>query len=153
MSLSVFLDTGPLGLVTNPKPSPVAVACIKWAFDLDAAGHRLVVPAIADYELRRELERAGKAVGIASLDAFNSVLPDRYLPLSDTALRIGAKLWARARNAGSSTADPKELDADVLIAAQVLDMNLKDGKFVVATTNVGHLSQFVPAKLWSDIQP
>jgi hypothetical protein len=56
------------------------------------AGHRHVVPAIADYEVRRELERAGRRQGLAQLDAFNAARADRYLVLSDMALRLVAKL-------------------------------------------------------------
>lgn len=118
MSLTVFLDSGPLGLLTNPKRTPDTIAATQWAIAMRRAGHRYIVPAIADYEVRRELERAGKVKGLAALDAWNNAAPDRYLPLTDSALRLAAKLWARARNVGTATADPKELDADVLRASQ-----------------------------------
>ena len=49
--------------------------------------------------------------------------------------------------------DPKELDADVLIAAQALDMELPPSDFIIATVNVGHLAQFAPATLWTNITP
>jgi len=64
------------------------------------AGHRLIVPAIADYEVRRELERVGRRQGLAQLDAFTTARADRYLALSDQALRLAAQLWGQARNAG-----------------------------------------------------
>jgi predicted nucleic acid-binding protein len=153
MSLTVFLDTGPLGVLTNPKQPPETVAALKWAVQLMVYGHRLIVPAIADYEVRRELERARELNGLAALDAWNAAYPDRYLPLSDQALRMGATLWARARNAGTATADPKELDADVLIAAQALTTGLLPADFVIATVNVGHLALFAPAALWQQITP
>ena len=121
MSLTVFLDTGPLGIITNSRRPPETVGALRWAVAMIRAGHRFIVPAIADYEVRRELERAARTAGLAALDAWNRAAPDRYLPLSDSALRLGATLWARARNAGNATTDPKELDADVLIAAQALD--------------------------------
>ena len=153
MSLTVFLDSGPLGLITNPKRTPDAIAATQWSIAMMFAGHRFIVPAIADYEVRRELIRARKAKGLASLDRWNTARSDRYLPLSDSALRLGAKLWAGARSAGTATADPKELDADVLIAAQALDMGLPPSDFVIATVNVGHLALFAPAGLWTNITP
>jgi len=153
MSLTVVLDTGPLGILTNPRRPPETVGALIWAMTMIRAGHRFIVPAIADYEVRRELERAAKPAGLAALDAWNSAAPNRYLPLSDSALRLGATLWAHARNAGTITADPKELDADVLIAAQALDMGLQPSDFIVATVNVGHLALFVPADLWTNITP
>ena len=118
-----------------------------------SAGHRFVVPAIADFEVRRKLIRARKSKGLVSLDVWNTADPDRYLHLSHSALRLAAELWARARNAGTSTADPKELDGDVLIAAQALDMGLPASDFVIATSNVGHFAQFAPAELWRNIEP
>lgn len=149
----VFLDAAPLGVLTNPKRPPETVAALRWAITMMRAGHALIVPAIADYEVRRELERAGKASGIAALDAWNNADTDRYLPLTDSALRMASKLWARARNAGTPTADPRELDADVLIAAQALDTKLPVSEFIVATQNAGHLGLFVPADEWSSINP
>ena len=153
MRITVFLDTGPLGLLTAVNRTPGSVACMQWAVDMMTAGHRFIVPAIADYEVRRELKRAGKLRGLASLDAWNIAYPERYLPLSDSALRLGSEIWALARNAGTPTADPKELDCDVLIAAQALDTGLPTSDFTVATVNVGHLALFVPADLWTNIKP
>lgn len=155
MSLFIFLDTGPLGAMTNPKRPPETVAMLRWAAIQIRTGHRFFVPAIADYEVRRELIRLGKMAGIETLDAWNQAVPDRYLPLTDTALKRAAMLWADVRNRGIVTADPKELDCDALIAAQTLEYqavhDLEPQNIVVATTNVGHLSRFVPARLWSDI--
>ena len=118
-----------------------------------AAGHVLVVPAIADYEVRRELKRAGKVSGLASLNAWNNARVGRYLQVTDTALQLASTLWAQARNAGFATADPKELDGDVLIAAQALDLNLPASDLIIATVNVGHLSRFVRAEEWQNIAP
>jgi len=117
MSRVIILDTGPLGLLTNSKKTPEPRAITRWALDIMAARHRLIVPAIADYEVRCELERVGHRKGLVQLDAFNAARADRYLALTDSALQLAAKLWAQARNAGMPTADPKELDCDVLIAA------------------------------------
>lgn len=159
MSRVIFFDAGPLGIITNPKtPSPnLTVAAIEWAIELGKSGHRLIVPAIADFEVRRELVRARKKDGIALLDAWNSAQPDRYLPLTDSALRLASDLWAQARNSGVLPADPKELNCDVLIAAQALDYQAIHGlaisDILIATMNLGHLSLFVPADIWSNITP
>jgi hypothetical protein len=45
-------------------------------------------------------------------------------------------------------ADPKEIDADVILAAQAEAIAA-----TVATENVGHLARFVPARHWRDIPP
>lgn len=117
------------------------------------AGRRIIVPEIADYEIWRELRRAGKLAGIARLDAFNTARADRYLPLTTATVRLAADLWAQARNAGVPTADIQALDGDVLIAAQALSLGLAPVDLVVATHNVRHIGRFVPASTWASITP
>jgi predicted nucleic acid-binding protein len=153
VSHTIFLDASPLGLVTKAARTPEVTAIHDWVDAVLAAGHRIVVPAIADFEVRRELERSDKLSGLARLDAFNAAEPDRYLPLSDAALRRAATLWAQARRQGRPTADRRELDCDVVLAAQALTASLPPGGIVVATTNIGHLAQFLPAENWTNITP
>jgi hypothetical protein len=54
----VVLDSGPLGLLSNPSASRTADAVQRWARTLIGRGHRIVVPEVSDYEVRRELVRA-----------------------------------------------------------------------------------------------
>jgi len=108
VSQVVLLDTGPLGLVTNPRRSPQSVACAQWLQALVAHSIRVIVPEIADYEVRRELLRAKKERGLARLDALASRL--EYLPLTTAAMRQAAVFWAQARQQGQPTADEKALE-------------------------------------------
>ena len=147
MSHVVLLDAGPLGLVTNPRRSRLSVACAQWLQVLVARGIRVLVPEIADYEVRRELLRANKMTGLGRLDALANLL--EYLPLTTAAMRQAALFWAQARQQGQPTADDKALDGDVILAAQAITLGVAD--VVIATTNVGHLSRFAPAVLWPDI--
>jgi len=144
----ILLDAGPLGLVTNPKRSPQSTACARWLGRAASGGARFAVPEIADYEVRRELLRAGKTGGIAHLDALIERL--WYLPITTEAMRRAAEFWAQARQRGRPTAGDKAIDADVILAAQAVTMREDD--VVIATTNVGHLAQFVQAALWTDIK-
>jgi hypothetical protein len=66
-------------------------------------------------------------------------------------MKLAAQLWADVRNKGLPTADPKELDGDVILAAQSVRLGLPATEFIVATTNVGHLARLVPADLWQNI--
>ncbi len=78
----IILDTGTLGLLTHPRARPDALACRRWAQARLAAGDRVIIPGIADYELRRELIRAGKMAGLRRLDVaragfeFNPITQD-----------------------------------------------------------------------------
>lgn len=93
MSLSLLLDSGPLGLLTHPQRSEDVVAISDWLSRCLLNGTRIIVPAIVYYELKRELLRARKPVGVARLDAFVNATPGRYPPLSGEALRLAAELW------------------------------------------------------------
>jgi predicted nucleic acid-binding protein len=119
---------------------------------LRSAGVAVRVPEIADYEVRRELLRAGKPKGLGRLDDLKQALG--YLPLTTETMLLAAQFWADARNQGQPTAPDLALDADVILAAQaaVLERGEDGANVVVATTNVGHLSRFVSAKRWEQIR-
>lgn len=146
----VLLEAGPLGLVTNPRATVLSQQCKQWLVSLLSQGVRVVIPEIADYEVRRELIRANRFRGIAHLDQLQSTAS--YLSLTTPVMRLAAELWAQARQQGQPTAPDLALDADMILAAQSL-LLIRQGEIVViATTNVGHLARFVPAQRWQDIQ-
>jgi predicted nucleic acid-binding protein len=147
VSRAVLLDSGPLGLVTNPKQSSQGAACYEWLDALMTRGVRIILPEIADYEVRRELWRANKVRGIERLDALGELL--EYLPLTTAAIRQAARFWARARQQGQPTAGDKTIDGDMILAGQAATLDADD--LVIATTNVGHLGRFASADLWQNI--
>ncbi len=150
MSRVVFLDSGPLGMVTHRGGVDEVDACKRWLRLLVERETRIVVPEIADYEIRRELIRARKTRGIERLDALEASL--EYLPLTTPAMHRAARLWAEVRQRGVPTADPKALDGDVILAAQALTLGLPADQLIVATTNVGHLARLVPAEVWREVE-
>ena len=109
MSQFLFLDSGPLGLLTHPRQTEEVVAITTWLSQVLRQGHRILVPAVVYYELKRELLRADKPFSIGRLDLFTKA-SNRYVPLTDEALRLAAELWAKARQLGRPTADSKELN-------------------------------------------
>ena len=64
----VLLDASPLGMISNPSATPANLECYNWMESLLTSGYQIIVPEIADYEVRRELLRAGKILGLARLD-------------------------------------------------------------------------------------
>ena len=97
MSLIVLLDSGPLGLITNPRRTVEVIACEEWMARIVAAGATVCVPEVIDYEVRRELIHARKVNGLARLDLFVGAEPDRYIAITTDAMRLAAELWAQAR--------------------------------------------------------
>ncbi len=124
MSLIVLLDAGPLGMITNPKSSPENEACKNWLASLAYNGVELIIPEIADYEVRRELLRAGKDRGLGRVEG--------HARRAAVGLR---RLIGRRYDPGP--------------AGRAL---VRDGdETAIATTNVSHLALFASARIWREI--
>ena len=94
--------------------------------------------------------RAGTTRGLRGLDAIAATAV--YVPITTDTMRQAPAFWAEARRRGRPTADPKELDADVILAAQAAIIERGGDQPVIATTNVGHLSLFADARPWQAIR-
>ncbi len=133
-----------LGQIAHPRPNPDGAEWVMRA----AESWAIVVPEIADCEIRREILRIRSIRGLSRLDRLGQTLG--YAPFATDIMRRAAQLWADARNAGHPTAASHALDADVLLAATALEI-LPANRVIVATTNVRHLGRFVDARRWQDI--
>lgn len=142
MTEPFLLDTGPLGMIAHPRPNP---ELLSWLTRMLREGTEVIVPEITDYELRRSLLLEGLIDSVRRLNQLKAVLT--YLPLSTRTMLRAAAFWAQARKRGKPTADPKELDVDVILAAQA-----HEAGGIVVTENVGHLRLFVEARDWRDIR-
>lgn len=145
----VLLDAGPLGMITNPKSYPENEACKEWLAKLVSKGVNIVIPEIADYEVRRELLRAGKDRGLGRLEALKGML--EYAPITTPVMLKAAQFWATARRLGRQSADDASLDADMILAAQAATLDREGDEAVIATTNVRHLALFASARVWHDV--
>ncbi|MEQ8221536.1 MAG: PIN domain-containing protein [Candidatus Eremiobacterota bacterium] len=141
MSKPVVLDSGPLGKLAHPR---VNKDIKLWFETLLKNGAIVIIPEIADYEVRRSLLHENLLKSIERLNELKKIL--LYLPINTDAILKAAELWAEARKIGKPTGDPHALDGDVILAAQALQVN-----GLVATENVGHLSLFIEAKPWNEI--
>src|SRR4051812_35857015 len=112
----IFLDSGPLGMVANPGTKARAVQCQQWTQGLLAAGVRIFVPEICDFEVRRKLIHVGTTTGLRRLDHLKSIFD--YAPITTAVLLMAADLWAQSRRRGMPTAPLEALDGDVILAAQ-----------------------------------
>jgi hypothetical protein len=153
----VLLDSGPLGMACHPRPKSGSQEerMQDWLRQMVGTGHRILIPAITDYEVRREFIRAGLAASLSNLNTLRTL---GFLTLTDEALLKASELWAAARKAHLPTADRHALDGDAILAAQATTLNpvewaTAETAVVVATTNVGHLARYVDARLWNDLPP
>jgi predicted nucleic acid-binding protein len=146
----VLFDAGPLGLPTNPKGSDVSRECTFWLERLVDADHLVMIPEVADYELRREFLRARMTRALGALDRFGHRFV--FVPITTPAMRRAAELWAAARQRGMPTADDSGLDVDMILAAQAIHLEEDwQQEVVIATTNVRHLTRFAAARLWQEV--
>ena len=145
----IILDSSPLGLISKPVKTPEVKAINDWAIDCLSKGDEIYIPEIIYYEIRRELLRASKAQGILRLTQLRGLF--NYLPVNTAAMDLAAELWAKSRQAGLATGDPKKLDIDVILAAQALTLTVSRSDLIVATGNVKHLATFIRADEWQNI--
>jgi predicted nucleic acid-binding protein len=149
MTKIILLDSTPVGLITNPKSTSLAIECQQWLQSLFNREYHVILPEIIDYEIRRELLRANRLKGIRRLNLLKSELI--YLPITTEVMLKAAELWAQVRQQGKPTADNKALDGDVILAAQATLIGSDEHPSIVAMSNAKHLSLFVDAKNWQDI--
>jgi predicted nucleic acid-binding protein len=144
-----LLDSTPVGLITNPKATPLAIECQQWLQSLLDRDYHVILTEIIDYEIRRELLRVNKIKSIRRLDDLKSALI--YLPITTEVMLKAAQMWAQVRQQGKPTADDKALDGNVILAAQAILIGSEEYPVIVATSNPKHLSLFVDARDWQDI--
>ncbi len=137
-------------MVTNPRGSPETETCKSWLAALVESRAVVVVPEIADYEVRRELLRLNRSRGLARLDALKALLG--FAPITSPAMLKAAEFWAAARNAGKPMADDAALDADVILAGQAAVLARDGDQPIVATTSIRHLGLFVDARHWQNVR-
>jgi len=144
LAIFIVLDTGPLGLACGNASRGEGSRLVNWLTLKETEGLRILLPEIADYELRRKLIHQGMHDALGRLDK----LHDRfeYLPINTRAMQRAAQLWAELRRGGRQTADDRSLDGDVILAAQVLEHTGLRDEATIATANVNHLSRFKPLK-------
>lgn len=157
--MRLLLDTNLLLRACHPKTHPDVRAWLQaW---LDYAGRvdgvEIVVPAAADYEARRgylsEVDRKDdERKALERLDELCGLLGVQQV--SAVNFRDAAAMWAKARRAGKSTTGERDVDWDVLIAAQAKEMSeqAKGVRVVVVTKNTKHLKQHgAEAKDWHEL--
>jgi predicted nucleic acid-binding protein len=153
MARIILLDSTPLGLVCRRRGHRHGDACQRWLNTIRLPGILVVIPEIADFEVRRELFRRGARTGLTRLDSLASQLA--YDPLTTQIMRKAAEFWADLRRRGLPTAGDESLDADAILAAQAALIGGPGDTVTVATSNARHLGRFpgIDARDWPSISP
>lgn len=147
-----LLDTGPIGMLMHPRAHKDIKTWFERALtqgEDDPAAPYVLVPEIADYELRRQLLLKNFRASVRRLDKLKERIG--YLSIDTDVMLQAAQLWADARQKDRPTADPYALDGDVILAAQAQGLTKLNMEPTVLTDNVGHLSRFVSTKRWPEV--
>ncbi len=149
MPIPLLLDSNILACVVRPEVAEnreVAQAMIAF---LENPQFSILVPEVIDYELRRKLLHLGKHQHHArkwareALTLLNELVEVGYVPLTTSAMRMAAELWARTRAEGRLRGTEDSLDVDVILAAQA-----KQVRGQVVTMNERHFRGLVDVFDW-----
>ncbi len=146
-----LLDSMTLALACcNPSQERTRL-CLNWLSRLDESGILVIIPAIADYEVRRGLLKKGAPAKLRNLGALRTRLA--FVGISTPALEKAAEFWASLQRSGRPTADKKALDGDAILAGIAATIGGDDDQVIIATENLRHLNRFpgVEAQPWESI--
>jgi len=110
----------------------------KRFFETLSAGHQFALPLLVYYEVLRGLKLPQQQ---RKLELFERIAArTRILPLEKSTVGLAARLYRELKSAGTPLGDEK--DADVLIAAIVLEQDLP-----LVTLNIKHFVRIPSLKL------
>lgn len=143
-----LLDTNIVSKLLLPKHPENQNISMWFVGFLSTQKIKIYLPEIVSYETRRGLHvkkiKEPTFKGLERFESFSKYL--NFLPINSNVFRIAEELWAKARCQGCPTADDKSLDADVLLAAQAIEIEA-----CVITENVKHLEKYVATSHWENI--
>jgi len=147
----VLLDSGPLGLACSRPGIALVDQCHIWLLALKASAFEIVIPAIADYEVRRELIRINATTKLQNLDDLRTAC--MFQSIEKEALDRAAEFWAIVRQQGQPTASADDLDTDAILAGMATTIGQPNEQVTLATTNVEHLARFprIDARDWTTV--
>ena len=151
MARFVVLDSGPLRLATLQPRKPKADDCRLWIANIAAGGAVIIIPEIADYEVRRRYHKDGSTANLARLDGLKQ--SHFYLSITTPAMLRAAELWAWIRTQGAPPAPPEALDADTILVAMTESLIGNPSDIATIATGDKDIARFpgVDARRWETI--
>lgn len=140
-----LLDSGPLGLLAHDRPAHRG-SIHAWVLNELSLGSTVYLSEVADYEVRREIKRMIQANQLPAtrLQRLDSIAQFcKKLPMTTQMWLLASDLWATARTNGVPSAHQASLDADVLLAAQALEVG-----GTVVTKNTNHFAPHCSVLSW-----
>jgi len=139
-----IFDSDPAGLACHEPGNPDGKDLRSWMDKEWADGAILVIPAIIDYEVRRELIRKKLWDAVKRLDTLYDSKFVNYAPISQAAMNRAAGIWADARRRGNPTDHHHGLDGDVILSAQAMEYCSDTADdWQIITENIDDIARYV----------
>jgi predicted nucleic acid-binding protein len=153
MDRYVLLDSGPLSLAVCRRGTKDVDGLRDRLAELEMAGVSVLIPAVIDYEVRRELVRVRATAKLKNL----ADMQRRFLilPVSGAAWFRAAEFWALSRRMGVPTGPDAGLEADAILAGCAATVGRPGDEVLIASSNVRHWSRFpgIDAREWTSLIP
>jgi hypothetical protein len=122
MTRCIIVDTGPLGKIAHPRPNQEAAA---WLSRVVTSGALVIIPEIADYELRRNMLLEEMASSLKRLDELKGLFPAAYshLIFGQDHQRILEGFWRVGSQ--ESTKDRQKVGWDLGLDSQANDPTMR----------------------------
>ncbi len=108
----VWMDSGIIGLITNPYKQGESADCERWLLGLSAKGICIVSSVLCDYEVRRNLilesKRTGNRDSLNNLDELTDFVS--FLSVSDKSLKCGDNYRTVCRSSFTYVTHPQRQD-------------------------------------------
>ena len=158
MARLIILDAGPLNDAAGSLGRRLSDDCRVWLAARVSDGATIVIPEIADYEVRRGflhllMKRAPQVTMLANIQRLDELkVVHRYEPITTAAMLLAAELWARAKFQGIPTAPPEALGADTILVAMAWGL-VDQGHDVTIATGDKDITRFpdIDARHWTTI--
>ena len=153
----VFLDSGVLGILSNPNESEINAKCEEWLFRLLSQGIRVITSEICKYEVKRSLVLAQRKMGceiagLKKLEELSDLI--EFISITNEDIDIACEFWSDSIINGQQLAATNDINFDIIICAQWKNLTIENPgrEVVIATKNLRHLRRFAKAKEWEKIQ-
>jgi hypothetical protein len=154
--MMVFLDSGVLGILSNPTESETNAKCEDWLFRLLSKGIKVITSEICKYEVKRSLilaqKRTGyKIGGVEKLAELSDLI--EFIPITKNEIDIACEIWSDSVIKGIQVAAENDINFDIIICAQWKNLTTENPgqEVVIATHNLRHLRRFAKAEEWENI--
>ena len=152
----ILIDSGILGILSNPNESEVNTKCEEWLYNKITKGCTVVTSQICKYEVKRSLilcqkKNSLQAEGLEKLADLEKLID--FIPMTEEDIDIACQLWADSIIVGIQVAPQQDINFDLIICSQWQRLKTESPgrEITIATHNIRHLKRFAHAELWENL--